>query len=305
MESDASADGYTSGAIQSGASDVTICGDTDPEPMEEANPRIATSTPLSTGRQVPLDSSGTSQENQSLATIQKELTLNNSMTSHVSKETRSVGVGDPPPKRPRMTRPGKIFKESYFRKIEWTRTFVSGPMDPLTNPHCFYCQICRRNVSIYGKGAAEVKRHYSSREHFRKDQKWRYVHLKRVDAVTGNVNHFVRDRKGNLLGKFDLELEIPRFIDEELVDVGEKLPFHGDVNVSGDAMTTSKSRSFYQLNLLGDYLKRGGDIELLQSIWTNVGSFTNHQSLFSDFDWSEERITVSIYHFIDCRFLGL
>ena len=88
------------------------------------------------------------------------------------KETRSVALGDSPPKsRSVMSRPGKTLKEAYFHKIEWTRTFVAGPKDPLDNPYCFYCQICRCNVSIYGKGAAEVRRHYSSRKHFRKDQK--------------------------------------------------------------------------------------------------------------------------------------
>ena len=64
--------------------------------------------------------------------------------------------------------------------------------EPVENPHCFYCQICRRNVSFYGKEAAVVKRHYSSLEHFRNDQRWRYTHLSRTDPVSQIVSQRVR-----------------------------------------------------------------------------------------------------------------
>ena len=115
-------------------------------------------------------------------------------------------------------------------------------MNPLENTHCFYCQICRRNVSIYGKGAAEVKRHYSSREHFRKDHKWRYIHLGMTDPVSKTVTLFVRDKKGNLMDKFELELEIPKFIDEELIELGEKLPFYEDFKAARDSSTSNGAK---------------------------------------------------------------
>ena len=143
-----------------------------------------------------------------------------------------------------MSRPDKVFKESYFRKIEWSRVFVTGTMNPLENPHCIFCRICQRNVSIYGKGAAEVRRHYASREQFRRDQKWRYTHLCRTDPITGNVSHYVRDRKGNLLEKLELELEVPKFIDEDLVELWDNLPFYEDFKASRDNVTPSGSRKY-------------------------------------------------------------
>ena len=193
-----------------------------------------------------------------------------------------------------MSRPDKVFKESYFRKIEWSRVFVTGPMNPQENTHSFFCRICQRNVSIYGKGAAEVKHHYASREHFRRDQKLRYTHLSRTDPITGNVSHYVRGKKGNLLENLELELEVPKLIDEDLVELGDIRPFNEDFKAFRENVTPSGSRNYSQLCLLGVFLKRGGDIAMLRSIWINVGTFTNHQSLFADFDWSEERLTVSI-----------
>ena len=150
----------------------------------------------------------------------------------------------PPPKRALMSRPDKIFKESFFRKVEWSRVFVSGPMNPLENPNCFYCQIGRRNVSIYGKGAAKVKRHYASREYFKRDKKWHNTHLRQTDAISGNVSHFVRNKKGELLGKLELELKLPNFINEELVEIGEKLPFYEDFKASRNSVTPGTSRHY-------------------------------------------------------------
>ena len=59
-----------------------------------------------------------------------------------------------------VTRSCKIMKDVYFKGMEWTRTFVSGPVDPRWNPYKFYCQICEANKSIYGKGAREILRHH-------------------------------------------------------------------------------------------------------------------------------------------------
>ena len=118
-----------------------------------------------------------------------------------------------------MSRPDKVFKETYFRKIERSRVFVSGPMNRLEKT-CLYCQNCHRNVSIYGKGAAEMKRYYSSREHFRKEQKCRYSHLIKTDPENKTVTPYVRDKRENIKDKFELELELPKLIDEELDELG-------------------------------------------------------------------------------------
>ena len=60
--------------------------------------------------------------------------------------------------RRKITRSCKIMKDAYFKGMEWTKTFVSGPVDPRWNPYKFYCQIWKANISIYGKGAREILR---------------------------------------------------------------------------------------------------------------------------------------------------
>ena len=96
----------------------------------------------------------------------------------VLKRSRVPDLDSPssPRKRRKMlSKPGKVMKDAYFKGIQWTRTFVSGPLDPVHNKFKFYCMLCKTNVSIYSKGAREILRHYRTGGHLRKDQKWRYV----------------------------------------------------------------------------------------------------------------------------------
>ena len=195
----------------------------------------------------------------------------------------------------RVPRGCKIMKEAYFKGMEWTKTFVSGPVDPRWNRYKFYCQICKGNISIYGRGAREILRHHASERHLRKDQRWRYEHMSRVDPVTKAVKHYVRGRDGKLLTPYELELELPKFIEAELVDIGEKLPFYEDYMQGTQYMaSSSESRVKIQMSVLGHYLRSYGDIGTLRHFWRDVGVVVNHQALFTDFDWSKERLAVSI-----------
>ena len=204
--------------------------------------------------------------------------------------TSSRGKGT---RRP-ITRSCKIMKEAYFRGMEWTRTFVSGPVDPRWNPYKFYCQICKANISIYGKGAREILRHHSSEKHLRKDQRWRYEYLYKVDPVTKTKIHQVRGRDGKLLSPYQLEMEFPYFKDAPLVEIGQKLPFYDEFMAGSDYMSSSSdNRARVQLSVLAKFLPTYGDLEVLKSFWSNVGVIVNHQALFTDFNWGKERISVS------------
>ena len=133
----------------------------------------------------------------------------------------------------------KIMREEYFKGMSWARTFVSGPMDPKWNRYKFYCQICKGNVSIYGRGPKEILRHHDTKRHLYKDQRWRYEHLGVVDPVTQVVHHHVRGRDGKLLSPLELEAELPKSIDVELVDIGVKLPFYDEFLAGHDHMASS------------------------------------------------------------------
>ena len=106
------------------------------------------------------------------------------------KSTGSKGPAKPPRKRQRVIgRPRRVMKESYFKGIKWTKTFVTRPLDPIHNRQKFYCEIYKSNVSIRSKGAREIIRHYQCETHLRKDQRWRFEHLSVTDKVTGITRH--------------------------------------------------------------------------------------------------------------------
>ena len=180
--------------------------------------------------------------------------------------------------------------------MEWTKTFVPGPVDPRWNPYKFYCQICKANISIYGKGAREILRHHSTEKHLRKDQRWRFEHLSKVDPVTHKVVHQVRGKDGKFLAPYQLELEYPKLKDVPLVDIGKKLPFYDEFMAGTDYMTSSSGDwAKDQISILCRFLTHYGDIDVLKGFWSDVGVIVNHQALFTDFDWSRERLSVSIF----------
>ena len=109
--------------------------------------------------------------------------------------------------------------------------------------------------------------------HLQKHQRWR---------------HRVRGRNSKVLPKLELAKELPRFFHAELVDIGEPLPFDDDF-LKGDttALVTPDSRAETQLCIVADYILRHGDIHLLCNLWSRIGSFTNHQPTFCDFEQSD------------------
>ena len=185
-------------------------------------------------------------------------------------------------------------REEYFKGMSWARTFVSGPMDPKWNRYKFYCQICKGNVSINGRGPKEILGHHATERHLRKDQRWRYEHLGVVDPVTQVVHHHVRGRDGKLLSPLELEAELPKFIDVELVDIGVKLPFYDDFMAGHDHMaSSSENRVRVQISILGHASPTFGNLGTLRELWKDIGVVINHQSLFTDFNWGKERLSVN------------
>ena len=188
--------------------------------------------------------------NQTLAEVKQE-----------AAKTKGKGQKKPAPKgksknpRKAVPRSSRILREEMLDGMAWTRTFVSGPLDPKWNPYKFYCQICKGNISIYGRGAKEVLRHHSTEHHLRKDQRWRYEHLTVEDPVTKVIHHHVRDSKGQMLSPKDLRREYEQFKKAELIDIGEKLPYYHEALAGSTHMTSSSDiRVRVQISVLGHFL---------------------------------------------------
>ena len=145
---------------------------------------------------------GDSPGNQTLADLKREATLSKS-----EKRSKQTVKSKAKKTAKAVWRSNKVMTEELFEGMNWTRISVSGPTDPRWNPYKLYCQICKGNISIYGRGAKELLRHQSTKRHLRKDQRWRYEHLSIQDPVTGTIQHPVRGKDGKLLTPYELELE--------------------------------------------------------------------------------------------------
>ena len=208
-------------------------------------------------------------------------------------------MSSPPRKRRRQQgRVGKIIKEANFKRIQWTRTFVTGPLDPEHNKHKFYCQICQTNVSISTKGAREIVRHFQCESPFRKDQRWRFEHMRTKDKVTGQVVHEVRKKNGQVLTPLELEREKQYFMAAPLIETGCSYPFYEDYMAGlGSLATQDEVRLCVKISMVALFSPRCGDLNVLQTLWFQIGTVTNHQTLFSPFDWGSTTLTVSIVSF--------
>ena len=192
---------------------------------------------------------------------------------------------------------GVPMREEFFSNIRWTTSFISGPTDPLHNPHMVWCHMCKKNFSIKTKGTVEILRHHRTEKHLRRDQRWRYEHLRTTDSVTGKIQHRVRGRNGKILSKSELAHELPKFIHTELIDVGERHPFYEDyLKGHTSAPVTPQSRLRTQICLVGDFVQSSGDLALLRKLWARAGNYTGYKAAFQDFDWSEDHIMVSLFN---------
>ena len=257
---------------------------------------------LSTASQPGLPHNTTEGETEMQEKSSLDCTLSELRGQSPTQKSRQAVVSARKSKSRRMPRRGVPMREEFFSKIAWTRSFISGPADPLHNPYMVWCHICKKNFSIKTKGTVEILRHHRTEKHLRRDQRWRFEHLKTIDDVSGKVQHRVRGRDGKILNKSDLAQELPRFIHTELVDVGERHPFYEDyLKGHSSAPVTPQSRLQAQICLLGDFVQDSGNIAILRRLWARAGSYTGFQSAFQDFDWSEDHIMVSslVYFIIE------
>ena len=180
---------------------------------------------------------------------------------------------------------GYVLTEEMLEIAPFVKIFATGPENPLKNRHCFFCMICRRNVSMKSCGLYELERHFQREHHLRADQRFRArCHPSEVRGSDGR----------NLYGS-KLEAEKELFMHLEVPELDHKRPFYNDV-VEGKPFTstTASSRTLIQIELLLIFLRGGGQLWTLEEYWTQVGVLTGHSASTADFNWSLSYISVSI-----------
>jgi len=180
---------------------------------------------------------------------------------------------------------GYVFTEEMLEVAPFAKIFATGPENPLKNRHCFYCMICRRNVSMKSRGLYELKRHFQREHHLRADQRFRArYHPSKV-----------RGSDGRTLYGSKLEAEKELFMHLDVPELDHKRPFYYDV-IDGKpfTFTSASSRTLIQIELLLIFLRGGGQLWTLEEYWTQVGVLTGHSASTADFNWSSSYISVSI-----------
>ena len=135
---------------------------------------------------------------------------------------------------------GYVFTEEMLELAPFAKIFATGPENPLKNRHCFYCMLCRRNVSMRSRGLYELKRHFQREHHLRADQKFRArYHPSKV-----------RGSDGRTLYGSKLEAEKELFMHLDVPELDHKRPFYYDVvEVKPFMFTSANSRTLIQIEL--------------------------------------------------------
>ena len=106
-----------------------------------------------------------------------------------------------------------------------------------------------------------------------------------------------KDKRGRSSpNKIKLVEEFIKLIHMDLVVIGKRNPFYQEfMQRHTTAIVTPESWATIQRFIFGDFIKNQGDVSLLRNLWARISSFTNYHATVSDFDWREERLTVSIF----------
>ena len=178
---------------------------------------------------------------------------------------------------------GFVFTEELLELALFAKIFATGPKKLLKNWHCFFCIVCRRNVSRKSRGLYELKRHFQREHHSRADQRF---HARSHLSI-------LRGSDGRTLYGSKLESEKELFMHLEVPELDHKRPFYYDV-IEGKPFnfTSANSRNLIQIELLLIFLRGGGQLWTLEDYWTQVGVLNGHSASFADFNWSASYISV-------------
>ena len=108
--------------------------------------------------------------------------------------------------------------------------------------------------------ARQNVRHFQAESHFRKDQRWRYEHLKKKDKATDLVTNEVRGKNGQILTPLELEREKLYFESAPLVETGCDYPFFDDYMAGpGTFVNSNEARLCVRISQVGHFTTSCGD----------------------------------------------
>ena len=150
-------------------------------------------------------------------------------------------------------------KKYSSRKLLHRRMLALNPLfaDFVTGSECgsaklFYCRICRRDVKMGSKGAAEFVRHFESRKHWEQDVTYRvHMGLPVYNKLMEPMELSARQRDD--------------FLSRPFVDLGGEFPFPEDM-FPKHSKASSKVPLMTLVSSLSDVLRSGGDFTLVRRL---------------------------------------
>ena len=131
------------------------------------------------------------------------------------------------------------------------------PSDAANMPNHFYCQLCRKNVSVLTHGHHEVLRHFQGRRHFARDQRLR------LETPGWRVLNF----QGNPLSEDELERQRGKIQKGPLVVRDREHPFAEDLITDEAGVIDPQLPVLAKVSCLVDAMKMGGSYRLVEKLW--------------------------------------
>ena len=134
---------------------------------------------------------------------------------------------------------------------------MTGPSDAGNMPSHFYCQLCRKNVSVLTHGHHEVLRHFQGRRHFARDQRLR------LETPGWRVLNF----QVNPLTENELELQREKIQKSPIVVRDREHPFAENLTSDEAGVVDPQLPVLTKVSCLVDALKMGGRYGLTEKLW--------------------------------------
>ena len=152
----------------------------------------------------------------------------------------------------------KTFRmKKVYAATELGRFFVTGPLDAANMPSHFYCELCRKIVSVLTHGHHELLRHFQGRRHFARDQSLRLE----------TPGWSVLDFKGIPLSEDELERQREKIQEGPLVVRDREHPFAEDLITGEAGVIEPQLPVLAKVSCLVDARKMGGSYGLVEKLW--------------------------------------
>ena len=174
-------------------------------------------------------------------------------------ETTDTSGEDTDTSRPRRRmRSKRTFKmKKSYTTSELARLLVTGPTDASKKLSDFYCQICRKDVSVLTHYSSEVLRQFQGIRHFARDQRLR------LETPGWRVLGF----DGKPPTDDELERQREKFLRAPLVVRDREYPFREDFIPDASGNTDHELPVIAKVSSLFDVLQLGGSYELVERLW--------------------------------------